>query len=172
MTLTVEIGDHAWEELDRVSEDSPHHALRQAISNYIMNAKHSEYTPFNFSSMYEAQEQFNKEVDYGFVPESSQLNVTYNNLGTLEQHDVTKHFLLQLHSEVSEALDEIDWKPHTNFNGDVNRDDLVEELVDIQKFLLCILQVWDITPKEFVKTFFDKTEKVRKRHPDARGEEE
>jgi len=72
---------------------------------------------------------------------------------------------LCLVKEVAEVLDCINWKLHDRKTRgvQVSRAKLLEELVDVQKYLLILMVHHKILPTEFVKAFDDKSDIVETR---------
>lgn len=73
-----------------------------------------------------------------------------------------EHILLMI-KEVIETLDEINYKPHIRNKKPVNRESIVEELVDTFKFLLNLMLIMGIEPDEFEKKYIEKHKKVEQR---------
>jgi len=85
-----------------------------------------------------------------------------------EKEELTKEFILHLITEATELLNEINWKMHRekiydNLNP-IKESSLKEEAIDIFKYLLSIMQFWEMTPEEFVKEFERKSEVVEQRY--------
>lgn len=75
---------------------------------------------------------------------------------------LTKDYLLSLHSEITEVLNNVPWKRH-RFIGASDRTALLEELVDVQKFLWGLMVIWGTTPQELERAFNRKSEVVEQR---------
>jgi len=75
---------------------------------------------------------------------------------------LTKDYLLSLHSEITEVLNNVPWKRH-RFIGAADRDALLEELVDVQKFLWGLMMIWGVTPGELSRAFTRKSDIVEQR---------
>lgn len=73
-----------------------------------------------------------------------------------------KHVLLMI-KEVTEILDEINYKPHVHNRKPVNKDRITEELVDAFKFLLNLMLIMGIEPYEFEKMYAQKHKIVEQR---------
>ncbi len=76
--------------------------------------------------------------------------------------ELTKEYLLSLHSELTEVLNNIPWKKH-RFIGRSNRDALLEEMVDVQKFLWGLMMIWEVNPSELAHAFNRKSDIVEQR---------
>ena len=85
-----------------------------------------------------------------------------------ERQQFTKDFVLHMNDECHEVLRCVNWKMHRPMTEVVNKEDILEECVDVFKFLLGVLQVWDFTAEEFADMFFDKSKKVEEKFENAR----
>jgi dimeric dUTPase (all-alpha-NTP-PPase superfamily) len=81
------------------------------------------------------------------------------------RESLTKDYFVALMPELSEVLNEINYKQH-KANKPVDRDKLLEELIDVFKYYLNILLMWDITPREFVEMFKRKSKIVSQQYED------
>ena len=71
-----------------------------------------------------------------------------------------KEYILALSKEVYEVLDEIDWKSHTTkITEDVN-DNILEECVDVMKYLLGLMQLNGFSIDDIYAKFKDKSNVV------------
>ena len=78
-------------------------------------------------------------------------------------------YTLALHKEVSEFLDETDWKVHRSVNGEVGKlSNRVEEAVDILKYWISLCQVHGITAEMVEREFARKSMVVRQRFSQER----
>jgi|TARA_Y100000034_G_C6816789_1_gene367531 hypothetical protein len=68
----------------------------------------------------------------------------------------------QLNKEISEVLDCIPWKFEREMEV-VEREELLEELVDVFRFYCRLLYIHDVTEEEFKKAFNKKSEIVERR---------
>ena len=75
---------------------------------------------------------------------------------------LTKEYCEALHSEVVEVLNTQNWKKH-RATPVARRDELLEELVDVQKYLWGLFQVHGITIPEFMRAYDQKSEIVEQR---------
>ena len=85
-----------------------------------------------------------------------------NELTEDDRVDLTKDYLLSLHSEITEVLNNIPWKSH-RYTGESNREALLEEMVDVQKFLWGLMMIWKVNPEELSRAFIRKSEIVEQR---------
>jgi hypothetical protein len=76
--------------------------------------------------------------------------------------------------EVAEVLDCIPWKLHDRKTRGicVPREKLVEELVDVQKYLLILLVHHGVSAREFARAFDKKSDIVEERAAKERAAEE
>lgn len=75
---------------------------------------------------------------------------------------LTKEYIEYMHAELVEVLNNVPWKKH-RYLGAADRDNLLEELVDCQKFLWGLMMVWDVNPKELERAFNRKSDVVDQR---------
>jgi NTP pyrophosphatase (non-canonical NTP hydrolase) len=87
--------------------------------------------------------------------------VDFNSLKDVKDRErLTKDYFVALMPELTEVINEINYKQHKQ-GKKVNRELLLEELIDTFKYYLNILLMWDITPDEFVRKFKEKSQKVQ-----------
>lgn len=75
----------------------------------------------------------------------------------------TKDYALHLIKEVTEVLDELSFKMHRAKRGSADRVNVLEELIDVQKFLWGIMQLWGFDYDAFVSEFRRKSAVVEQR---------
>jgi len=75
---------------------------------------------------------------------------------------LTKEYVESLHSELVEVLNSTSWKRH-RYIAASPREHLLEELVDVQKFLWGLMQVHRVTPAELSRAFNRKSTVVEQR---------
>jgi len=71
-----------------------------------------------------------------------------------------KEYVLALSKEVYEVLDEIDWKMHTSKKSEDVNDNVLEECVDVLKYLFGIIQLNGFNVNELHQKFIDKSKVV------------
>lgn len=71
-----------------------------------------------------------------------------------------KEYVLALSKEVYEVLDEIDWKMHTSKNTEDINDNVLEECVDVLKYLFGIIQLNGFDVDDLYEKFIDKSKVV------------
>jgi NTP pyrophosphatase (non-canonical NTP hydrolase) len=74
-----------------------------------------------------------------------------------------KEHVLLLIKEVTEILDEINYKPHVHNRKPVDKSQITEEIVDAFKYLLNLMLIMGIEPYEFERKYADKHRKVEQR---------
>jgi hypothetical protein len=85
-------------------------------------------------------------------------------LTDLEKIEWTRQYLLSIHAEASEVLNCMPWKKHRKTSlKDLSRGNLMIELIDVQKYLWGLMQVWGMTPEEFEQVYNDKSFEVEHR---------
>lgn len=86
--------------------------------------------------------------------------VDFNSLSNISDKErLTKEYFIALIPELAEVLNEINYKQHKK-NKPINRNNLIEELIDTFKYYINILLMWDVSPQEFVDMFKYKSDKV------------
>ena len=71
-----------------------------------------------------------------------------------------KEYVLALSKEVYEVLDEIDWKMHTSKKTEDVNDNVLEECVDVLKYLFGIIQLNGFNVDDLYEKFMDKSRVV------------
>ena len=75
-----------------------------------------------------------------------------------------KEYILALIAEATEVLNEVDWKMHKKMNLPTDaRDRLLEESIDVMKFLLGLMIVNGFTVDDVYDMFKIKSKKVAKK---------
>lgn len=75
-----------------------------------------------------------------------------------EEHFI--HTVLVLFRELSEVLNELNFKKHVKEKKKVNKEHVLEEIVDCFKYLLNLLIIFGYNDKEFVDKFHQKSNDV------------
>lgn len=86
-----------------------------------------------------------------------------------ELTDSTKDYLLHLMKEVTEVLDQISFKMHRTPKDFVDRGNVLEEMVDCQKYLWGLMQLWDFSYEDFFEEFRRKSSVVEQRFAQERS---
>lgn len=84
----------------------------------------------------------------------------------------TKDYLLHLMKEVTEVLDQISFKMHRGPKDFVDRGNVLEEMIDCQKFLWGLMQIWDFTYEDFDNELRRKSIVVEQRFTQERAMKE
>lgn len=100
--------------------------------------------------IWEDQKQFNKQVRQPPMSISDQ-----------EEH--TKYFVMCVVSELDEILRCVNWKHHRRKPVPLNVQRVREELTDLFKYCLCLMQTWDMEPEHLVEEYWRKSAVVRQR---------
>jgi dimeric dUTPase (all-alpha-NTP-PPase superfamily) len=113
--------------------------------------------------MWDIQVNFNKKVfleKYGkeFESLSEEDRITY-----------CKDFFNHTVVEIVEVMQEVPFKMHTNQNKKINKENLLEEFVDVFKYLIGWVQLMGFSRQEFENKFFDKSKIVEERFKKQNG---
>jgi hypothetical protein len=73
-----------------------------------------------------------------------------------EKEEVTKSFCLALHAELSDLVSSLNYKEHREERKQINREKILYESIDVIRYTLAILNLWDFTPDDFESAFVDK----------------
>lgn len=112
-----------------------------------------------FDEMFGIQKDFTKKF---FKSKKLSLEGISNNKEELVKWN--KEYILALIAEATEVLNEVDWKMHKNMEMPVDaRDRLLEESVDVMKFLLGLMIVNGFSCEEIYSKFISKSLKVVKK---------
>jgi len=85
-----------------------------------------------------------------------------------EKEDRTKSFALALHNEISSLVGEINFKSHSDERKEIIRNCLLYEGIDVFRYLLAIMNLWEFTPEEFIDAFDDKESYIQSRYIDEK----
>jgi len=91
------------------------------------------------------------------------------NLSEEEKIKLTKEFILSMHRELGEVLNEIPWKLHRANSKEYSNEHIQEELIDVQKFLLNLFLIWGMTPETFYDIFMKKSAIVQTRYDEEKN---
>ena len=75
----------------------------------------------------------------------------------------TKEYALYTIAEIMETLGTMNWKNYRELGIKQEREQLVDELVDVHKFLWGLMATWKISEDEFINQFKKKSAIVEKR---------
>jgi hypothetical protein len=124
----------------------------------IENTVKSCLNKYPLSSIWSSQKSFNQRfVDFGCDNNTRQA--------------ITKDYIIHLSAEMVSLLNEINWKINKeSCMKDINYQKLQEEWIDVYKYWLSIGILWGISPEDFIKAYWNKTDyietlpKWQKRH--------
>lgn len=81
-----------------------------------------------------------------------------------ERQQYTKEIILHVVSECDEVLREINWKMHREEAVEVvDVQAVLEEIIDLQKYVFTLAQIWGVTPQQYLTEFDRKSEVVAQR---------
>jgi uncharacterized HAD superfamily protein/NTP pyrophosphatase (non-canonical NTP hydrolase) len=72
-------------------------------------------------------------------------------------------YTLLLNKELYEVLDETEFKPHRAIKGKMVRSNMVEELVDVFKYWMCLCQVHGFSAEDIIEEYHRKSNVVKQR---------
>lgn len=75
----------------------------------------------------------------------------------------TKDYAIHLIKEVTEVLDEISFRMHRPNKEFIDRHNIMEELIDVNKFLFGLMQIWGFSYEEYEEEFKRKSMVVEQR---------
>lgn len=73
-----------------------------------------------------------------------------------EREQMTKSFALELHSEVSDLVSSINFKGHRSDRKMPDRTKVLYEGIDVLRYLMAIMNVWEVSAAEIEDAFNDK----------------
>tara|TARA_R110002020_G_scaffold32193_1_gene99279 strand:+ start:983 stop:1927 length:945 start_codon:yes stop_codon:yes gene_type:complete len=100
--------------------------------------------PITFNKLFDIQKEFN---DIFFDLES---------LSQRQREEITKSLCLELHAEVTELVTGINFKNHRIERKDPDIHKILYESVDVIRYVISILNLWEISPEQFIDAFLDK----------------
>ena len=81
-----------------------------------------------------------------------------------EKQEMMKTFVLSLHGEVSDLASAINYKDHRLTEKPVNHEAILFKTVDAYRYLLAMLNLWEISGEEFAKALAQKDDFLHYRH--------
>jgi NTP pyrophosphatase (non-canonical NTP hydrolase) len=81
-----------------------------------------------------------------------------------EREEMTKSLALALHAEVSELISAVNFKDHRQLKNSADPSKILYESVDVFRYLLAILNLWNIDPGSVEDAFEDKDMFLHMRH--------
>lgn len=85
-------------------------------------------------------------------------------LSDKEKTELTKTFCLSLHSEVSQLINAVNYKQHTEDTTDPDMSRILFESVDCVRYVISLLNLWGLTSEDFEKAFESKDNFLHKRN--------
>lgn len=107
--------------------------------------------------MFEIQRNFTKKLF------EEKYNIDFDDISNKDKLSFSKEYILSATKELFEVLDELPaWKTHrfSKNREDLNKDNLLEEIVDSFKFILNLMIINGFTSEEFMNKFLDKSKIV------------
>ncbi len=86
------------------------------------------------------------------------------NLTDHQKAELTKTFCLSLHSEISQLINAVDYKQHLSTNSAPDIERILFESIDCVRYVLALLNLWDLEASDFVAAFESKDNFLHKRH--------
>ena len=99
-----------------------------------------------------------RDLDYFFNRQNkfSDLFFKPGDMTNEEREEMTKSFALALHAEVSELISAVNFKDHRQLKNNADPSKILYESVDVFRYLLAILNLWNIDPRDLSDAFEDK----------------
>lgn len=94
----------------------------------------------------------------------SQFFFDEKNLSQYEKEELTKTFILSLHAEASELVSSINLKNHRSVRNKVDLNKILFKSVDVFRYILANLNLWNISVEQFVDACEDKDLFLHSRH--------
>lgn len=107
---------------------------------------------------------FEIQKDFQIKLFQEKFGLDFNSLSEEDKIKWTKEFILCLAEESFEVLRELKWKTHKNENKEINSENVLEESVDVFKYLLNIILLNGFTYEQFFEKFIEKSTKVEKKY--------
>jgi hypothetical protein len=84
-------------------------------------------------------------------------NLNINELNLEQKRIWTKEFYMHIIVELSEMINSLQYKMHRNYIDEINENNIKENLIDAQKLLMGLSQLWFNDYYEFKNLFIDKS---------------
>ena len=105
------------------------------------------------------------KVDQLFKMQQAFNNLIYpGDLTKEEKEEITKTLSLCLHSEVSSMISSINFKDHRPDRVEVDKSKILYESIDAMRYILSILNLWEIDSESFCDAFAFKDTLLHVRH--------
>ena len=96
--------------------------------------------------------------------EFSDIFFNSDDLTMQEKTELTKTFCLSLHSEVSQLINAVNYKQHMPDAVPPDLERILFESVDCVRYVLSLLNLWGLTPEDFISAFESKDNFLHKRN--------
>jgi len=93
--------------------------------------------------MLKIQKEYNKKVLKGVICEQ-------------DRELITQNLALCTHAELSSLVNALNYRHHHGDLGKIDKSSILYESVDVVRFMLAILNVWDLSAEEFTSAFHKK----------------
>ena len=70
-------------------------------------------------------------------------------LSEKEKEEITKTFVLSLHTAASDLISAVNYKDHRHTQHEVDHAKIIYKSVDIFRYMLATLNLWQIKPEDF-----------------------
>jgi NTP pyrophosphatase (non-canonical NTP hydrolase) len=100
------------------------------------------------------EKQSEQQQSFGMSP---------SNVSPNQRSKIIRDLLLGLYEEAHELSSAVQYKKHILRAGQVDKINVVEEIVDVFKYTICIAQMFNITPEEVIEEFAQKTQVIADR---------
>jgi len=106
------------------------------------------------------QKQWQRQFDFNekFLKDAFDLDIKH--LTEIQKAKLLKDYIFHLYSEVGEVTSNIKFKMHRNENKQFVNPNIVEELVDVMKFLMGCFNVLGVPYEKFIDVFDKKSDVV------------
>tara|TARA_B100000683_G_C12429960_1_gene531317 strand:- start:167 stop:1126 length:960 start_codon:yes stop_codon:yes gene_type:complete len=81
-----------------------------------------------------------------------------------EKEEITKTFVLSLHTAASDLVSAVNYKDHRQTHHEVDHAKIVYKSVDVFRYMLATLNLWQINPEDFVDACEAKDNFLHMRH--------
>lgn len=112
-----------------------------------------------------------KNIDWSNLPDAflrqeefSSLFFQKKNLTLNQKQEILKTFVLSLHSEATGICEAINYKDHRLLPDSVDKQQILYKSVDAYRYVLAILNLWELSPEEFSNALRQKDDYLHYRH--------
>ena len=118
---------------------------------------HHEYDLFN--DMFSEQMFFQHQIASVFPDRPNILDLR----NIEDKETMFKETFILLVKELTEVLDEINFKPHAKRDKEPNKEKILEELIDAFKYWMNLCIIFEFEPGDIYYKFYEKSKIVRQR---------